>query len=47
VELVTKAEDLLKRRVRTLVVDRDEYQKLVTRLQAEGYLVIWKEGERL
>lgn len=39
--LVDKAEDLIKRKIRVLVLSKEEYQKLKERLKLEKALVIW------
>ncbi len=40
--LVSKAESLIKRRVRTLVLNKEEYENLSPRFKAEGSITIWE-----
>ncbi len=40
-DLVTKAEKLIKRKIRTLVLTRDEFDHLRDELQADRALVVW------
>ncbi len=41
--LVSKAEELLKRRIRTLVLNKEEYENLQSRFKVEGSIVAWEE----
>ncbi len=39
--LVIKTEELVKRRIRTLVMDRGEYERYATRLKGQDILMVW------
>jgi hypothetical protein len=44
--LVEKTENLLQRRIRTLVMDRGEYDRYLIRLQGQDSLVVWEERKK-
>lgn len=41
--LVDKAEQLLKRRIHTLIMDKEEFSQFSSKLVTDGSIVIWKE----
>ena len=44
--LVVKTEELVKRRIRTLVMGREEYERYAVRLTKQDKLVVWDEHRK-
>jgi hypothetical protein len=46
-KLIEKTEGLIKRKIRSLILDRDEFEKLKNTLQVENAVIVWNNNKEV